>query len=250
MKIIVLTLFPTTVNAFLQESIIARAIREGKIEIEVINFRDYSTDNYKTVDDRPYGGGAGMVLKIEPIAKALDQIGKSDKQKILLTSPRGTQFDQEKAREFATCEKLVIIAGHYEGFDERIGALVDEEISLGDFVLTGGELVACTIIDAVTRLQRDVLKKQDATEIESFFEVDIDELIEACGEDEKLSLIKSSGKTKVRLLEYSQYTRPEEYGGMKVPEILLSGDTKKIKKWQLKNAYETTKERRNDLLNS
>jgi tRNA (guanine37-N1)-methyltransferase len=248
MKITVLTLFPETINSFLKESIVARAIEKKQVEVEVVNFRDFTTDNYKTVDDRPYGGGAGMVLKVEPIAKALIKAGNLKNKKIVLTSPRGIVFNQEKAREYSQIENLIIIAGHYEGFDERISTLIDEEVSLGDFVLTGGEIPAVAIIDSIVRLLPDVLKKTEATEIESFFSVDIDEVIESVGQTSRLLDLKNSGKTQIRLLEYSQYTRPEIFMDMKVPEVLLSGDLKKIRAWQLKNAYETTLNRRPDLL--
>lgn len=248
MKITVLTLFPLTVKSFLSESIIARAIEKKQVEIEIVNFRDFTTDNYKTVDDRPYGGGAGMILKIDPIAKALANFSECKNKKIVLTSPRGQVFNQDKAREYALFENLILIAGHYEGFDERITSLIDEEISLGDFILTGGEIPAAAIIDSIVRLLPQVLKKNEATEIESFFQVDIDELVKVVGENEQLTSLKKSGKTQVRLLEYSQYTRPEIYVDMKVPEDLVSGDPKKIKAWQLKDAYNTTLKRRPDLL--
>lgn len=250
MKITVLTLFPATIQSFLNESIIARAIKKGQVEIEIINFRDFATDNYKTVDDRPYGGGAGMVLKIEPIAKALAKTEGYKNKKIVMTSPRGKVFNQDIAREYALLDNLILIAGHYEGFDERVASLVDEEISLGDFILTGGEIPVATIIDSVVRLLPQVLKKDDATEIESFFQVDIDELIKAVGDNQQLLELKKSGKTQIRLLEYSQYTRPEKYLDMEVPVDLLSGDPKKIRGWQLKNSFEITLKRRPDLLNS
>jgi len=248
MKITVFTLFPETINSFLKESIVARAIEKKQVEVEVINFRDFTTDNYRAVDDRPYGGGAGMVLKVEPIFKALDQTANFKNKKVLLTSPRGVVFNQEKAREYSQIENLIIIAGHYEGFDERISTFIDEEISLGDFVLTGGEIPAVAIIDSVVRLLPNVLKKMEATEVESFFSVDIDEVMEVVGQIPQLLDLKNSGKTQIRLLEYSQYTRPEIFMDIKVPEILLSGDPKKIRAWQLKNAYEITLDRRPDLL--
>lgn len=247
MKITVLTLFPETINSFLKESIVARAIGKKQIEIEVVNFRDFTSDNYKTVDDRPYGGGAGMVLKVEPIAKALEKIDSKNK-KVILTSPRGEVFNQKKAQEYSNVNHLVIIAGHYEGFDERIVTYVDEEISLGDFILTGGEIPTVAIIDSIVRLLPDVLKKKEATEIESFFNVEIDEVINAVGDNSILLELKNSGKNHVKLLEYSQYTRPEVFMDMRVPEVLLSGDPKKIRIWQLKNAFETTIKRRPDLL--
>lgn len=226
MKITIVTLFPKMVSPFFGESIVKRAKEKKIIDIEVVDLRKFATDKYRTVDDRPYGGGAGMVIKVDVVDRALSEVRKSlsGKTKVILTSPRGKVFRQSVAREYSTLDNLVIVAGHYEGFDERILNFVDEEISIGDFVLTGGEIPAVTIVDAVVRLIPGVLKKGEAVESESF-------CIE--GED---------------LLEYPQYTRPDEYKGMKVPEILLCGDHEKINNWRLEKARETTKKNRPDLL--
>lgn len=249
MKITIITLFPKMVENFFSESIVKRAIDNKNVNLKIVNPRDYSSDKYKTVDDRPYGGGVGMVLKVEPIYLALKDLKIKEKnKKIILTSPRGIKFNQDKAKEYSDLENLVIICGHYEGFDERIMDFVDEEVSVGDYVLTGGEIPSCLISDAVIRLLPSVLKKKEATEIESFFKVDLNELIESVGEDECLLNLKKQNKKIVSLLEYPQYTRPEIFLDKKVPEILLSGDPKKINQWKIKKAFEITKTRRKDLL--
>jgi len=262
MKISIITLFPKMISSFFEESIVKKAKEKGLVEIELINLRDFALDSYGTVDDRPYGGGVGMVLRIEPVYKAVQSVISNyqfliSKQssnfqkpisKIILTSPKGKVFNQEKARKYAKLDNLVIICGHYEGVDERILNFVDEEVSLGDFVMTGGEIAAAAITDAVCRLIPGVLKKEKATEIESFFEVSIDKLIEVVGEDEILKKLKEKGVKKVKLLEYPQYTRPEDFLGFKVPKILLSGNHKEIEIWRLKKAYEETRKKRKDLL--
>lgn len=245
MKITIITLFPDMLRTFFSESIIKRAQEKGQVEINIVNLRDFSTDKYKTVDDRPYGGGAGMVIKVDVVSRALASIPKA---KVILTSARGEVYTQEKAQAYSQLEHLVILAGHYEGFDERISELVDEEVSIGDFILTGGEIPAAAIVDSVVRLLPGVLKKDDATQQESFFTAHVDTLIDMFGEDEYLQELKHHGVTTVRLLEYPQYTRPESFEGKNVPEILLSGDHKKIEDWQLKEAYRITKKRRPDLL--
>lgn len=228
MKISILTLFPKMVSSFFEESIIKRAVEKKLVEIEIIYIRDFSTDSYGTVDDRPYGGGAGMVLKVDVIDKALRSVilskTKDPAKRIILTSPKGKQFSQEKAQKLSKLDHLIIIAGHYEGVDERVLDFIDEEISLGDFVMTGGEIAAAAIVDAVVRLVPGVLKKGEATTNETF---------------------NIAGK---KLLEYPQYTRPEIYKGKKVPEVLLGGDHKKIEQWRLKKAIEETKKKRPDLL--
>lgn len=251
MKITIVTLFPNMIKGFVEESILKRAQEKGVLQIEIINLRDFAVDAYGSVDDKPYGGGTGMVTRIEPVAQALQKTGvkKADMtSRIALTSPRGKKFGQAMARSYAQLQHLVLIAGHYEGFDERISEYVDEEVSLGDFVLTGGEIPAAAICDAVARLLPGTLKKDDATEKESFFEVAVDELIAVCGDDEVLESIKGRGVEKVALLEYPQYTRPEEFEGKRVPDVLLSGHHADIEKWRLKMAYETTKRKRIDLL--
>ncbi len=236
MKITIITLFPQMIKGFVEESIIKRAQEKKLVEIEIVNLRDFAIDDYGTVDDRPYGGGAGMILRIEPIYKAINKVKsqklkvkKDQKLKVVLTSPRGEVFKQKKANGFSKLDHLIIIAGHYEGVDERVSDYIDEEISLGDFVMTGGEITAAAICDAVVRLIPGVLKKEEATQIESFNEVEIN-------------------GDKVRLLEYPQYTRPEDFKGKKVPEILLSGNHEEIGKWRVRKARETTFQKRKDLL--
>lgn len=234
MKISIITLFPKMISGFFEESIIKRAIEKKLIEIEVINLRDFAIDDYGSVDDRPYGGGAGMVIRVDVIDKALEKVKNQkskvkntiQKSKVILTSPRGKSFDQGKAKEFSKLDHLLIISGHYEGVDERVTEFIDEEISIGDFVLTGGEIPAAAIVDAVVRLVPGVLKKKEATVNESF---DI------------------GGK---KLLEYPHYTRPEEYKGLKVPEVLMKGNHKEIEKWRLDKAKEETRKRRKDLADS
>jgi tRNA (guanine-N1)-methyltransferase len=266
------------IASFFEESIVKKAKEKGLVEIELINLRDFALDSYGTVDDRPYGGGVGMVLRVDVLYKALSsvipnlpclpagrfrdpiRINKKQKmlkqvqhdnnyrKKIILTSPKGKVFNQEKAREYAKLNHLVIIAGHYEGVDERVLNFVDDEVSLGDFVMTGGEITAAAITDAVCRLVPGVLKKEKATEIESFFGVSVDKLIEVVGEDRILKKLKERRVKKVKLLEYPQYTRPDDFLGFKVPKILLSGNHKEIEIWRLKKAYEETRKKRKDLL--
>ncbi len=228
MRIDVITLFPKMFEGVMGESIIARAVKNGLVEIHYHDMRKWAWNNYGAVDDRPYGGDVGMLIRVDVIDKALEDIrsqmpayvkttaGKSDtkKTRVILMGAGGKRFGQDKAEKMAMVdEDLIIICGHYEGFDERVLDLVDEEISIGDFVLTGGEIPAMAIIDSVVRLLPGVLGKDESSKIESFSEIEID------------------GK-KVRAIEYPQYTRPAEYEGKKVPEVLLSGDPKKIKQWQ------------------
>lgn len=217
------------ISGFFEESIVKRAQEKKLVEIEIINLRDFAIDDYGTVDDRPYGGGAGMILRIEPIYKAV-QSAISNFQfpisKIVLTSPKGKIFSQKKAQEYSKLDHLIIIAGHYEDVDARVLDFVDEEVSMGDFILTGGEIPASAIVDSVVRLIPGVFKKEQATISESF---------------------NIGGK---KILEYPQYTRPEEFMGKKVPEILLKGDHKKIEKWKEEKAIEETKLKRPDLLDS
>lgn len=252
MKITIVTLFPKMIEGFVEDSIIKRAQTKGVVEISIVNLRDFARDSYGTVDERPYGGGAGMVLCVDVLKKALSFVTNdrppTSNGKVILTSARGTAFNQKKAQEFSKLDNLIIYAGHYEGFDERFSDYVDEEISMGDFILTGGELTAATICDAVVRLLPNVLKKENATTEESFFSVSLLQIIDAVGNNPVLVGLQKKGITEVKLLEYPQYTRPEEFEGKKVPEILLSGDPKKIHKWQLQKAFETTLLRRPDLL--
>lgn len=223
LKIDVITLFPQMLSGFLQESMMKRASTAGLVEFSTINLRDFATDKHNTTDDRPFGGGPGMVMKPEPMFAAVESVKTPDSRVILMT-PQGGTFKQADARRLAdTYNHLIFICGHYEGVDERIReALVDEEISIGDYVLTNGVLSATVVIDAVARLRPGVLGGGEvATEDESF----------------------SSG-----LLEYPQYTRPPEFRGMKVPEILFSGDHGRIAEWRRERAVKLTMERRPDLL--
>lgn len=249
MKITILTLFPKMLKGFFEESIVKRAVDKGLVMIEIVNLRDFARDSYGTVDDRPYGGGAGMVMKVDVLSRALDKLKvKSPKLKIILTSTRGKVWNQDKAQEYSKIENLILICGHYEGVDERITDYIDEEISLGDFVMTGGEIAVAAIVDAVVRLLPGVLKKEEATQIESFFTTSINQLIKVIGENGILKQLKNQGVEKVKLLEYPHYTRPEEFQGKKVPEVLLSGNHKDIENWRIKKAFEETLRRRPDLL--
>lgn len=234
-------------KGFLEESIVQRAQDMGMVKIDFVNPRDFTQDAHKTVDDRPFGGGAGMILMVEPLSKAIASI-KNNKSYIIGTSARGSTFTQKKAEALAEKEDLIILAGHYEGYDERVRTMLDEEISLGDFIMTGGELAAACIVDAIVRLQKGVLKKEVATEEESFFEVSVDELIHAVGDDAVLVALKARDVDKIKLLEYPQYTRPQDFEGMVVPEVIVSGDPKKIRIWQLQQAFHITKNTRKDLL--
>ena len=219
MRIDILTLFPDMFNGFKTESIIKRAIESGKVEVNIINFRDYSQDKNKKVDDTPYGGGSGMVLMCDPIFRALDDIKTPDSKVIMLT-PDGIPYKQKIAYGLSKEKHLILLCGHYEGFDERIRSIVDMEISIGDYVLTGGEYPAMVVADSVIRL--------------------IDGVIE-----EESHLIDSFNDN---LLDYETYTKPEEYRGLKVPEVLLSGNHKKIDEFRQNSRYNRTKERRPDLL--
>lgn len=220
MRVDVLTLFPDMFDT-LHQSLLGKALEKGLWQLNVVNFRDYTHDKHQHVDDTPYGGGAGMLLKPEPIYEAMDALPKLPKRRVILLDPAGRQFSQTVADEWSQSEQLVFICGHYEGYDERIRALVTEEASLGDFVITGGELAAMTMIDATVRLLPGVLGNEDSPITDSF----------ATG-----------------LLEYPQYTRPPEYRGMKVPEVLMNGDHGKIGRWRYKEALRRTLERRPDLL--
>ena len=221
MKIDALTLFPAMFAGPLDESIVQRARAKGVLDLTVYNLRDYTHDRHKTVDDRPFGGGPGMLLKPEPIFEAVENLVRENTRVILLT-PAGRKFDQVIARELAQCGHLLLICGSYEGFDERVREhLADDELSIGDYVLTNGALPAMVIIDAVTRLLPGVLGDDESSHDESF--------------------------TK-ELLEYPHYTRPADFRGMKVPEVLLSGNHAEIAKWRAEQARLRTEERRPDLL--
>lgn len=221
LRIDVITIFPQMLTGFLGESMIKRAVQMGKVAIRTINLRDFAHDAHKTTDDRPYGGGPGMVMKPEPIFEAVESV-QTPQSRVILMTPQGRRFDQKFARELSGEEHLVFICGHYEGVDERVRlALVDDEISIGDYVLTNGVLPAAVVIDAVVRLLPGVLGAEDGAAQESF----------------------ESG-----WLEYEQYTRPAEYRGMRVPDVLLSGDHAAIAKWRAQRAEERTRQRRPDLL--
>lgn len=219
MKITVLTLFPNMFDGFLNESIIKRAREKGIVDIELVNFRDYTPLKNGQVDDSIYGGGPGMLLRCEPIFECLDAVRTQNSLVVMLT-PDGKTFDQTCAREFAEVEHLILLCGHYEGFDERIKTIVDVQLSIGDFILTGGEVPAMAIIDAVTRLLPGAIR-EESLDSEAF-------------ED--------------GLLDYPSYTKPSEYRGLAVPEVLLSGDHAKIDAWREKKRLEKTKEKRPDLL--
>ncbi len=223
LKIDVVTLFPSMLDSFLGESMMKRAAEAGLVQFRTVNPRDFTTDKHNTTDDRPFGGGPGMVMKPEPLFAAIESIQTPESHVILLT-PGGKTFEQADARRLADEHShLIFVCGHYEGIDERVReTLIDEEISIGDYVLTNGVLAANVVIDAVVRLRPGVLGGGEmATEDESF----------------------SSG-----LLEYPQYTRPPEFRGMKVPEILFSGNHAKIEEWRRRKSLERTAERRPDLL--
>ena len=219
MKIDVLTLFPEMFTGVISSSIIKRAIDDNKIEINLHNFRDYSKDIHHKVDDTPYGGGCGMILTCQPIFDCVNDLKDGESIVILLT-PDGTPYKQEIANNLVKLKHLIIICGHYEGFDDRIRSICDMEISIGDYVLTGGEIPAMVLIDSVTRLIDGVINKE-SYQNDSFYN---------------------------GLLDYPQYTKPREYNGLKVPDVLLSGNHKEIEKYRIETALEKTRTRRCDLL--
>lgn len=219
MKIDVLTLFPEMFTGVISSSIIKRAIDDNKIKINLHNFRDYSKDIHHKVDDTPYGGGCGMILTCQPIFDCVNDL-KDDDSTVILLTPDGIPYKQEVANNLVKLKHLIIICGHYEGFDDRIRSICDIEISIGDYVLTGGEIPAMALIDSVTRLIDGVINKE-SYQNDSFYQ---------------------------GLLDYPQYTKPREYNGLKVPEVLLSGNHKEIEKYRMEAALEKTRERRSDLL--
>ena len=226
MKFYVMTLFPEMVERTLGESIIGRAQDKGIIDVECRNIRDYSLDKHRKTDDTPYGGGMGMVMTCQPIYDCYraikEEIPEENRTRVVYMSPKGRVFNQNIARELSEYDDLIFLCGHYEGVDQRVlDEIVDEDISIGDYVLTGGELPACIIIDAVSRLKEGVLSDSECYENESH----------------------ASG-----ILEYPQYTKPRVFLNREVPEILLSGDHAKIDRWRLEKAVEITRERRPDLL--
>ena len=220
MKISILTLFPEMFEGFINTSIIKRAIENKKVDIEIINFRDYTNDPHGKVDDTPYGGGAGMVLSCQPIFDCVEAI-KTPESKVILLTPSGVPYKQKTAYDLSKEKHLIIICGHYEGFDDRIETIADYLISIGDYVLTGGEVPAMVLADSITRLIPGVINEE--SHINDSFNDDY-------------------------LLDYPTYTKPEEYKGMKVPSVLLSGDHKKVDEWRKEEAIKRTKERRPDLI--
>ena len=222
MEFELLTLFPRLVEGPLQESILGKAVQKGLISVRVRDIRDHAVGKHRVTDDTPYGGGAGMVMKPEPLVSAIEAAREAmgGPARVILMDPQGRRFTQDVARELHEARRIVLVCGRYEGYDERIRAFVDDEISLGDFVLTGGELAALCVVDAIARLVPGVLGNEESAGAESFEE---------------------------GLLEYPQYTRPPEFRGMTVPEILLSGDHAKIARWRRQQALLRTRERRPDL---
>ncbi len=226
MKISIITLFPSLFESILNHSILKRAQEKGLIEYNLVDHRNFGIGPHKIVDDKPYGGGTGMVFRVDVLARAIESTKTGiDGEKVVLLCPQGKVYSQKIAEDFSKLSHLILVCGHYEGFDERIRALVDLEISIGDYVLTGGEIPALLVIDSITRLVPGVLKDPDATRYESHSEID--------------------GK---RQLEGPQYTRPEDFNGIKVPEVFLSGDPKKIAEFKNKEALQKTKDRRPDLI--
>ena len=220
MKIDILSIFPEMFNGAFSESIIKRAVDSGLVEINIHNFRDYTEDPHNKVDDTPYGGGAGMVLMCQPIVDCLESI-KTDDSYVILLTPSGVVYNQGMAYDFSHKKHLIFICGHYEGFDERITNFVDLELSIGDFVLTGGEIPTMAIVDSIVRLIPGVINEDSHLE-DSFNEN--------------------------YLLDYPSYTKPRVYRGLEVPEVLVSGDHKKIDEWRREESIKRTKERRPDLL--
>lgn len=224
MRVDIITLFPDMFKGPFEESIIKRAQEKNLLEIRLHNLRDFTNDKHRTVDDAPFGGGAGMVMKVEPVHRAINHLKKTikDKVKVILLSPQGKTFTQKTAMELLEEEKLLLLCGHYEGVDERIREhLVDGEISIGDYVLSGGEIAAMVVVDAITRLIPGVVGDERSIKEDSFYR---------------------------GLLDYPQYTRPAEFKGWKVPDILRSGNHQKIKVWRREKMLEKTLRRRPDLL--
>ena len=220
MKIDILTLFPNMFDGVFTESILKRAQESGKVSIELHDFREYTEDPHLKVDDTPFGGGAGMVLMCQPIVDCLEHI-KTDDSKVILLTPSGIPYKQKMAYDLSKEKHLIIICGHYEGFDERILNFVDMEVSIGDYVLTGGEIPAMVLVDSITRLIPGVIREE--------------------------SHIEDSFNDKY-LLDYPTYTKPRVYRGMEVPEVLISGDHARVDKWRYEQALKKTEERRPDLL--
>ncbi len=227
MKFSILSLFPDVINNYCQSSIMGRAQKAGLIKLNVVNPRDFTDNPHRKIDDSPYGGGSGMVMSCEPIDKAYQSLNLKEEDKakrsVLLTSPTGQKLDQKRVKELSSCSEIVILSGHYEGIDHRVQSLIPEieEISIGDFVLTGGELPALCIVDAVSRMLPGVVQKFSSVEADSFYN---------------------------GLLDHPHYTRPAEYKGLKVPDVLLSGDHAEIAKWRRRQSIENTYRQRQELL--
>jgi tRNA (guanine37-N1)-methyltransferase len=221
MKVTVLTLFPDMFPPILNDSIIKRAKENKLVEFNLINFRDFAGNKHNTVDDTPFGGGAGMLLQVEPIYKALTSIPDYKNALKILLSPQGKQYNQNTVKDLLKYDHIILICGHYEGFDERVREYIDLEISIGDYVLTGGEIAALAVIDSVVRLIPGVLGSKESYIHDSFYEDSLD---------------------------YPQYTKPREFNGLKVPDVLLSGNHKEIAKWREEMKQKRTEERRPDLL--
>lgn len=223
MKITVLTIFPESFESFLKTPVVARAIDKGLVTVDLVDIKDFAHGSFRHIDDSPFGGGAGMVMRCQPVLDALAHVKAQDPcgdVRAVAMTPAGKAYDQQTARRFAELQHLVLLCGHYEGVDARVFGSIDEEVSMGDYILTGGELPAMTVIDSVVRLLPGALRGA-STEEESF-------------ED--------------GLLEYPQYTQPREYDGMSVPDVLLSGDHERIRRYRRREALRLTKERRPDLL--
>lgn len=218
----ILSLFPRVFQSYLNEGLLAKAIKKGVVKVNVYNLRDWTQDHHKTADDKPYGGGAGVVMTVEPIARAVREL-KTNSSRVLILTPRGEKFSEAKAKVFSKLRHFIIVCGHYEGIDQRVADFYgDEEISIGDYVLSGGETAALVIIDAVCRLLPGFLGNGSSLETESF-----------------------EGEPK--LLEFPQYTRPESFEGHRVPDVLLTGNHREIDKWRKEKSREITRKRRPDL---
>jgi tRNA (guanine37-N1)-methyltransferase len=226
MRFDVVTIFPDIFPGYFGQGLLNKAIEQGLVDVAIHDLRDWTTDRHKSVDDRPFGGGPGMVIKVEPVVKCVEEIQQQAPEPghLVLLTPQGRRLDQRTIEEFATKRRLIMLCGRYEGFDQRVvDILKPDEISIGDFVLNGGEVAAMVMIDTVVRLVPGVLGDERSNQDDSF----------------------SSGN---RLLEGAQYTRPREYRGHKVPDVLLSGDHERIARWRREQSYQKTKQRRSDLL--
>ena len=226
MRFDVFTLFPEIFSGYMSQSLLKLAIDRSLVQLELHNIRDWSRDKHKSVDDRPFGGGPGMVIKPEPVVEAVEAVQTLGEQpgRLVLLTPQGKKLDQPMVEELASCSRLLLLCGRYEGFDQRVSDILQpEEISIGDFVLNGGEVAAMVVIDAVIRWIPGVLGDENSNRLDSFSATD-------------------------RLLEHAQYTRPREYRGRRVPEVLVSGNHEQIAAWRQKNSIERTRQRRADLL--